>query len=72
LLAVQNYVGFLEKKAEQYKDLDVEEDEKAKLLSTNKILAYAISSILCIIEDQIADNNNNVEYVGKVNSFVFK
>lgn len=60
-------IGFLEKKAEQSPELDFEQDEKLNLLSTVKLLAYIKSSTMCLIEDQIADNNNNnADNIGKV------
>ncbi|XP_058809169.1 condensin complex subunit 1 [Phymastichus coffea] len=66
LKIVQNIIGYLEKKAEQSPELDCEQNEKLNLLSTIKILAYIKSSTLCLIEDQIADNNsNNADNIGK-------
>lgn len=62
---MQNLLGYLEKKTEQVPDLDVEQEEKTKLLYVVKLAAYIMSSHLCIIEDQIADNNS-MENVGRV------
>ncbi|OXU31675.1 hypothetical protein TSAR_000716 [Trichomalopsis sarcophagae] len=59
LRIVQNLIAYLENKAEQSQSLEFEQDEKIKLLATTKILAYVLSSMLCQIEDQIADTSNN-------------
>lgn len=63
---VQNLIAFLEKKTEQVSDLDLEQDEKAKLLYTIKLAAYIMSSTLCLIEEQIADTTNSMDNVGRV------
>lgn len=67
LLVVQNLIAHLENKVEQSHSLEFEQDEKIKLLATSKILAYVLSSMLCQIEDQVADTSNNgMGNVGKV------
>ncbi|KAJ8687031.1 hypothetical protein QAD02_022825 [Eretmocerus hayati] len=64
LRIVQNLLACMEKKVEQSRDLDLEQNVKSQLLTANKLCAYIMSSILCIIEDQIAESNSNIE-VGK-------
>ena len=66
ILVVQNLIAYLEKKAEQSQELDFEQNEKFKLLTTTKILAYIMSTTLCYIEDQVAEGSNNAENIGKV------
>ncbi|XP_014212154.1 condensin complex subunit 1, partial [Copidosoma floridanum] len=67
LKIVQNLIAHLEKKVDQTKDLEFEQTEKAKVLSANKLSAYIMSSILCIIEDLMADanSNSNIGNIGK-------
>ncbi|KAL7299993.1 hypothetical protein TKK_0007307 [Trichogramma kaykai] len=67
LRILQNFIAFLEKKTVNNQDIDCEDEEKAALLDSTKILAYITSSILCLIEDQIADNasQNTMENIGK-------
>lgn len=63
---VQSLIAYVEKKTEQSQEIDLEQDDKSKLLSANKLSAYIMSSILCIIEDLMADNSSNADNIGKV------
>ncbi|XP_031782071.1 condensin complex subunit 1-like isoform X1 [Nasonia vitripennis] len=59
LKILQNLIGYLEKRDEQTQELEVEQNEKMKLLFANKALAYVVSTTLCLIEDLVAENNSS-------------